>query len=152
MKFIQHSGFEEITRALLSKKGIFKLDGRCELYSCDKIPPSVSVSSSASSSSSSSSTSSSSSSSSGLTRGVSAQPTYFKGEASKPDEVITARRPRSSTIDHSPIPKQGRYRSKYPSLLKVCLSWDSTLLTDLYEYDTTQPMKLTDVFFFSIVN
>ena len=114
MKFVQHNGFEEITRVLTSKnKGIFKLDGRCELYSCDKIPPSVSVSSSGTSSSSSSS-------SSGLTRGISSS-SLCRGEEilRRGDEVITARRPRSSTIDHSPVQKQGRHRSKL-QLIHFC--------------------------------
>lgn len=127
MKYIHNIGLQEITRVLADNndsKISLKVDGRCELYSCERIPSSVGVSSSVPITSLRHSSAPSSSSSSKeevalssvpIVRHSSEQPSSSSSSSSKENafkgEVITARRPRSTTFDHSPVPKQNRHRS-----------------------------------------
>ena len=117
MKFINHSDFESTTAFLSGRRhGIFTVEGKLELFSCEKIQASSSESTLLPRSSSSSSA-----------KTISNDPDSIARQAS---DFVVARRSRSNTIDQSP-PRKARNRGgSLGDLDEVC---SQLLLVNLIE-------------------
>lgn len=111
MKFINHLDFDSLTEFLTNRKhGIFSVNGKLELYSCEKLPANESPSYSPISFSY-----------------PSVDPSTVTRQLS---DIVTTRRPRASSIDLSPI---RRIRPRGGSLGSLDEIGSQTLLSQMRE-------------------
>jgi len=135
MKFIYHSEFESITNFLTQKKlSIYTIDGKLELFSCDKI-----------------------SSSSSIFNYIPKEPDTFPSVSKQQcvSDILVPRRSRSSTIDESP---RRKHRNRGGSLGDLDEVSSQIILLNLiealndffpdYDFHTTRPEQ----FIFQNVN